>query len=125
MGRKTFESIGRPLPNRQNIVISSALNSIDGIEIVRSLDEGIEAARHWNLEHQIEDEVVLIGGGYVFKESMPMVNKLVLTRVDCEIVGDVFYPAINLQDWRKVSSEAHTKDADNEYDFMIETYLRD
>ena len=125
MGRKTFESIGRPLPNRQNIVISSSLNSMDGIEIVRSLDEGIEAARHWNLKHQIADEVVLIGGGHVFKESMLMVNKLVLTRVDCEIAGDVFYPEINLQNWRKVSSEAYTKDADNQYDFMIETYFRD
>ena len=125
MGRKTFESIGRPLPNRHNIVISSSLDCLDGLEIVRSLEEGIQAAHTWNVAHQIEDEVVLIGGGHVFKDSMLMVNKLVLTRVDCEIAGDIFYPEINLQEWRNISSETHTRDEDNEYDFMIETYLRD
>ncbi len=56
---------------------------------------------------------------------MLMVNKLVLTRVDCEIAGDIFYPEINLQEWRNISSETHARDEDNEYDFMIETYLRD
>ena len=61
MGRKTFESIGRPLPNRHNIVISSSLECLDGLEIVRSLEEGIQAAHTWNVAHQIEDEVVLSG----------------------------------------------------------------
>ena len=124
MGRKTFESIGRPLPNRHNIVISSSLHSSDGIEVVRNLAEGIEAANTWNTHQHIDNEVVIIGGGHVFKESMLIVNKLVLTKVDCEIAGDIFYPAVNLQEWRKVSSEAYAKDADNEYNFVIETYLK-
>ena len=85
MGRKTFESIGRPLPNRKNIVISSTLNDQEGIEIVSSLDQGIKVADQWNKRNTESEEVVLIGGGYVFEESKNMVNKLVLTRVNCEI----------------------------------------
>jgi dihydrofolate reductase len=53
-----------------------------------------------------------------------IVNKLVLTRVDCEIAGDIFYPDIDLTDWTMISDESHTKDADNEYNFKIETYLK-
>ena len=86
MGRKTYESIGRPLPNRKNIVISSTLNAQEGIEIVSSLDQGIQMASQWNKDNVKSEEIVLIGGGYVFEESKDMVNKLVLTRVECEIV---------------------------------------
>ena len=96
MGRKTFESIGRPLPNRKNIVISSTLNAQEGIDIVSSLDQGIEVADQWNKLNTESEEVVLIGGGYVFEESKNIVNKLVLTRVNCEIDGDVYYPKIDL-----------------------------
>jgi dihydrofolate reductase len=101
MGRKTFESIGRPLPNRKNIVISSTLNAQEGIDIVSSLDQGIEVADHWNKLNTESEEVVLIGGGYVFEESKNIVNKLVLTRVNCEIDGDVYYPKIDLSSWEK------------------------
>ena len=97
MGRKTFESIGRPLPNRKNIVISSTLNAQEGIDIVSSLDQGIEVADQWNKLNTESEEVVLIGGGYVFEESKNIVNKLVLTRVNCEIDGDVYYPKIDLK----------------------------
>jgi dihydrofolate reductase len=62
--------------------------------------------------------------GRVFEESISIVNKLVLTRVDCEIAGDIFYPDIDLTDWTMISDESHTKDADNEYNFKIETYLK-
>ena len=68
--------------------------------------------------------MVLIGGGRVFEESILIVNKLVLTRVDCEIAGDIFYPDIDLTNWAMVSDESHKKDADNEYNFKIETYLK-
>ena len=125
MGRKTFESIGRPLPNRQNIVISSTLGSLEGIEVVRNLEEGIAAAGEWNKKNKLEEEIVLIGGGYVFKESILLANKLVLTRVDCNIEGDIFYPEMNLQEWTKISHESHVKDLENEYSFTIETYLKD
>ena len=96
----------------------------EGIEVVRNLEEGISAAVAWNKKNELDDEVVLIGGGRVFEESILMVNKLVFTRVDCEITGDIFYPDIDLTDWTKISDESHAKDADNEYNFKIETYLK-
>ncbi len=124
MGRKTFESIGRSLPNRKNIVISSTLNASEGIEVVSTLDKGIQTASKWNKDNTGSDEIVLIGGGYIFEESKSIVNKLVLTRVNCEIDGDVFYPQIDLSNWKKLSTESFEKDVENEYDFKVETYIR-
>ena len=124
MGRKTFESIGRPLPDRKNIVISSTLNSQDGIEVVENLDLGIKTASKWNKKNTQNEEVVLIGGGYVFEESQNIVNKLVLTRVDCAIDGDIFYPKIDFSNWKKISTESYQQDFENEYDFRVETYIK-
>ena len=124
MGRKTFESIGRPLPNRKNIVISSTLNAQVGIEVVSSLDQGIKLASQWNNDNTGGEEIVLIGGGYVFEESKDIVNKLVLTRVECEIEGDVFYPEIDLSNWEKILTESFKQDSENEYNFKVETYIK-
>ncbi|MDA7575596.1 dihydrofolate reductase [Gammaproteobacteria bacterium] len=124
MGRKTFESIGRPLPNRKNIVISSSLESQESLEVVPNLNQAIEVANQWNKDNSAEEEIVLIGGGYVFEESKNIVNKLVLTRVECEIDGDVFYPQIDLSDWKEISRESYKRDSENEYDFRIETLIK-
>ena len=124
MGRKTFESIGRPLPNRKNIVISSSLESQEGLEVVPNLNQAIEVASQWNKDKLAGEEIVLIGGGYVFEESKNIVNKLVLTRVECEINGDVFYPQIDLSDWKEISQESFKRDSENEYDFRIETLVK-
>ena len=124
MGRKTFESIGRPLPNRKNIVISSWLEPHEGLEVVSNLNQAIEVASLWNKDNSTEEEIVLIGGGYVFKESKNIVNKLVLTRVECEIDGDVFYPQIDLSNWKEISKESYKRDSENEYDFKIETLVK-
>ena len=124
MGRKTFESIGRPLPNRKNIVISSTLNPQEGIEVVSSLDQGIKLASQWNNDNSRSEEIVLIGGGYVFEDSKDIVNKLVLTRVECDIDGDVFYPEIDLSNWEKISTESFKQDSENEYDFKVESYIK-
>ena len=124
MGRKTFESIGRPLPNRKNIVISSSLESQEGLEVVPNLNQAIEVASQWNKDNLAGEEIVLIGGGYVFEESKNIVNKLVLTRVECEINGDVFYPQIDLSDWKEISQESFKRDSENEYDFRIETLVK-
>ena len=124
MGRKTFESIGRPLPNRKNIVISSTLSSTSEIQIVNSLEQAISEATDWNKENNLFEEVVLIGGGYIFKESINLVNKLVLTRVNCDIDGDVFYPSLDFTEWSMISNESFKKDKENEYDFLVETYIK-
>ena len=124
MGRKTYEYIGRPLPNRKNIVISSTLKTSEGIEVVSTLDQGIKSGSEWNKKNGSDEEIVIIGGGYVFEESKNIVNKLVLTKVQCKIRGDVFYPKINLSNWRKISTEFFFQDEENEYDFQVETYLK-
>ena len=124
MGRKTYESIGRPLPNRKNIVISSSLESQEDLEVVPNLNQAIEVASQWNKDNLAVEEIVLIGGGYVFEESKNIVNKLVLTRVECEINGDVFYPQIDLSDWKEISQESFKRDNENEYDFRIETLVK-
>ena len=124
MGRKTYESIGRPLPNRKNIVLSSSLESQESLEVVPNLNQAIEVASQWNKDNSAGEEIVLIGGGYVFEESKNIVNKLVLTRVECEINGDVFYPQIDLSDWKEISQESFKRDSENEYDFRIETLVK-
>ena len=124
MGRKTYESIGRPLPNRKNIVISSSLESQESLEVVPNLNQAIEVASQWNKDNSAGEEIVLIGGGYVFEESKNIVNKLVLTRVECEINGDIFYPQIDLSDWKEISQESYKRDSENEYDFRIKTLVK-
>ena len=120
MGRKTFESIGRPLPNRDNFVISSTLNSVDGVSIFPSLDDALAAANAQNTHA----EIVIIGGGYLFRDSIDTFNKLVLTRVNCSIEGDVFYPKIDFNRWKLEGKEDFFKNDDNQYDFSIETYSK-
>ena len=121
MGRKTFESIGRPLPNRINYVVSTTINNIEGVKIFSSTNDAIkEAYKECSLMQK--DEIVIIGGGYLFRETLMDINKLVLTRVDCEINGDIFYPEIDLSNWRLISTESFIKDTDNDYDFKVEVY---
>ena len=124
MGRKTFESIGRALPNRVNYVISSTLSEIEGVSIFKTLDDAMEAAKAHNIENNISNEIAIIGGGYLFRDSINTFNKLVLTKVDCSIEGDVFYPDVDFSNWELVSSESFLKDEDNQYNFSIETYRK-
>jgi dihydrofolate reductase len=124
MGRKTFESIGRPLPNRINYVISSTLENVEGVSIFTNLEDAIEAAKAYNLDKNIANEVAIIGGGYLFRDSIHSFNKLVLTRVNCSIDGDVYYPEIDFNNWELVSSEKFLKNEDNQYDFAVETYRK-
>ena len=123
MGRKTFESIGRPLPNRINYVVSTTIKNIDGVKIFSSTKEAIDEAYKECACIQ-KDEIVIIGGGYLFRETLIDINKLILTRVDCEIDGDIYYPEIDLSSWKLISTQSFTKDINNDYDFKIEEYIR-
>ena len=117
MGRKTFESIGKPLPNRNNFIVSTTLQNVNGAEVFKSLDSAIENVSPG-------EEVVIIGGGYLFRESINFFNKLVLTQVDCVIGGDIFYPEVNLDQWTLEQSEDFKKDEDNEYNFSVKTFTK-
>jgi len=121
MGRKTYESIGRPLPNRINLIVSKTIKEINGAELFKSTEEAINKAKELCINKNL-DEIIIIGGGYLFRDTLSITNRLVLTKVDCNIEGDVFYPDIDLNEWEKLSSEHFTKDSDNDYDFTVITY---
>lgn len=98
MGRKTFESIGRPLPKRRNIVISSQDTfAFEGIEVFHSLEEALEAVK-------TEEEVFIIGGGQIYSQAMPLASKLYLTVVEREYDGDTFFTEIDYSQWKELSS---------------------
>ena len=122
MGRKTFESIGRPLPNRINYVVSRTVKEIDGAHVFDNLENAMHAAEKHNHEMGIVNEIVIIGGGYLFKETLPVMNKLVITKVDCDVLGDIYYPKVEMENWKLVNSESFSKNSDNDYDFKIEEY---
>ena len=124
MGRKTYDSIGRPLPNRVNYVVSTTISEIEGAEVFKSTQDALDAANKKCANDSNYNEIVIIGGGYLFRDTLRMTNKLVLTNVDCDIDGDVFYPDINLNNWQEISSEKFSKDAENDYDFTVKILER-
>ena len=109
MGRKTFESIGRPLPGRQNIVISRQANfTADGCDVVQSTVEAVEIAGD-------ADEIMVIGGSQIYAAFLPTADRIYLTRVHVEVEGDAVFPSLDAAEWRKSGSESYESDASNEY----------
>ena len=117
MGRKTFESIGRPLPGRKNIVISRSGFKTDGIESVDSIDAGLELVAD-------AEEVMIIGGANIYEQVISQAEKMYLTYVDAECVGDAWFPEINQADWLKVKEQLVKADEKNNYNFTVVTYKR-
>jgi dihydrofolate reductase len=100
MGRKTYESVGKPLPGRVNIVISRQENyRVDGCLVANSFEEALELAK-------LDSEVFIIGGGEIYKQALPITDKIYLTRVHAGFAGDTFFPELNLSEW---TSESITK----------------
>lgn len=112
MGRKTFESIGRPLPNRENIVITRQENySQEGIKIAQSLEEAIKLA---------EKEVFIVGGAEIYKQSWPWAQTLYLTLIEKDFVGDTYFPKWDEQIWKLDNEESHySNTAEFSYRFQI------
>ncbi|TNG93800.1 type 3 dihydrofolate reductase [Pasteurellaceae bacterium USgator11] len=108
MGRKTFESIGRPLPNRTNIVLSRQPFVYDGVQWADSLQTALGLC-------ETADEVMIIGGGELFKQSLPLADKLYLTEIQTALDGDTFFPTLDLNDWNIVEDELATADDKNAY----------
>lgn len=120
MGRKTFESIGRPLPGRTSIVITRNKNwKAEGVEVVHSLYEATQLA------HSIHDTAFVVGGAEIYKQALPMVNGLYLTKVHTHInKADAFFPAIDFNNWELSSSTAHSADEKHAFSFDIEYWVR-
>lgn len=118
MGRKTYESVGKALPNRRNIVISrNADYKAEGCEVVRSIEEALELTKH-------EDEVFITGGGTIYKELWDRADRLYLTIVHQNCVGDTVIPAVDPNKWRETSREEHKADEKNECDYTFINYER-
>jgi dihydrofolate reductase len=117
MGRKTYESIGKPLPNRTNIVVSRKNDWFEeGILIVGSIKEAIKFAK------KIDEEIFIIGGGKIYEQTMDMVDKLEVTLVKADLEADTFFPKIDSKIWKKTDEICHEKDEKNQYDFCFQTY---
>ena len=109
------------MPNRINYVVSKTIDQIDGAHVFTSTKSAIKNAKDYCIKNGL-NEVVIIGGGFLFRDTLSVTNKLVLTRVDCNIDGDVFYPEIDLSNWLEKDSVSFSKDADNDYNFIVSTY---
>lgn len=125
MGRKTWDSIGRPLPDRVSIVVTSheklgAAEEGKNLKLVHSVDEGIDYAKIHG-----EKELMVIGGAEIYAQALLKANKMYFTRVHATIDGaDTFFPLVDWSQWKLTNTEEHKKDSNNEYDFTIETYER-
>ena len=118
MGRRTFESIGGPLPNRRNIVMTRDPDYVaPGCEVVSSVGAAMSLAGG-------EDEVMIIGGGRVYRDFLPRADRIYLTRVQTEVEGDTFFPELDPDLWRQLSSEHHPADAQHRYAFDVMVYER-
>lgn len=120
MGRKTFESFPKPLPNRKHIVITRdkeyAIGSLDCI-VVYSLETALETAKK-------EELVYIIGGGEIYKLGMEIATKIELTRVHAYFEADTFFPNIDTKKWELISQEYHPMDEKHKFDFTYLTYIK-
>ena len=120
MGRKTFESLGRVLPNRKHIILCNDMNLIINDENVLVLDDISELDNYINSN----DENFVIGGGTIYKLLMPYVSKLYVTHIDEDFEGDVYFPEIDLNIWEKISEEDGITNKENPYSYKYVTYIR-
>ncbi|MFH6768634.1 dihydrofolate reductase [Gaetbulibacter aquiaggeris] len=119
MGRKTFESFPKPLPNRTHVVITKQndYKVPDGIIIVNSLKDALEVAKE-------DTQPFIIGGGEIYNQSLEVVNKIELTRVHHDFEADTFFPEIDNSIWKETSNVYHKKDNKNEFDYSFISYTR-
>jgi dihydrofolate reductase len=116
MGRKTFESIGKPLPGRLNIVVTRDTNYLrEGVKVVHGTDQALEAAAD-------APEVMVIGGAELFRHFLPRAGRIHLTRVHGTIDGDVTWPALDRRQWEVIESERHESDDRHAYAMTFEVW---
>ena len=119
MGRKTFESFPKPLPNRTHVIITrqSDYEVPEGCIVVHSLTKAIEICPKG-------EEIFIIGGGQIYKQSIEIADKIELTRVHTTVEADAFFPEIDEDIWEVIQSEYHPKDEKHEYDFTYLTFVK-
>lgn len=129
MGRKTYDSIGRPLPWRTMVVITRQEGwrpegpGKDSVQVVHSLDEALAVARR-GAKDEAEDEVFIAGGGEIFQQALPLADRIYLTRIEADFPGDAFFPELDAKTWRIVEQEHHDASDENPYPYTFETLDR-
>lgn len=113
MGRKTYESIGKPLPNRRNIVLSRQNIDIEGVEVINTFDSLNK-----------DEDIFIIGGGEIYKNFIIFADRLYVTEINYEIEADTWFPEIDLNIWKVESVEKHTSDEINQFDYNFINYIR-
>ena len=117
MGRATYDSIGRPLPNRKNIVMTRSIQGRDGVVEVSSSQEAINEARSYS------EKVNIIGGEYIYKEFLPLATKLLITEIELEVdSADAFFPKWDSNIWKEISRQ---KSSENGINFSFVEYVKD
>lgn len=117
MGRKTYDSLGRALPNRKNVVITRQEIAIDGVVVVHSLSEAVSLFDE-------QEEIFIIGGAQIYGEAMDIADKFYLTVVHHDYDGDTKYPEWNRDQWQLIESESLSCGKEYQYPFTFETYTR-
>ena len=120
MGRKTFESLGRVLPNRKHIILCNDMEiniddeNVEVLEDISMLDKYINS----------EEECFVIGGATIYKLLMPYANKMYITKINQDFEGDVYFPEIKEEEWQEISEEPGLRDEQNPFDYKYITYIR-
>jgi len=116
MGRKTYESIGFPLPGRLNLVITRDKNyQAKGCEVVHSIESALMVAAR----ESDSDELMIIGGANLYEQTLPIVSRIYQTVIDTELAGDAFYPKLSSSDWLSTEIGQHMADEKNQYDLFF------
>ncbi len=117
MGRKTYESLGRPLPKRTNVVISRQEITLEGCEVVHSLEEALA-------RFPANEEVFIIGGAQIYREALPLADRLYLTHIEHDYVGDTSFPEWDHTAWQLTSSERFERGEEFPHPFRFDRYER-
>jgi dihydrofolate reductase len=117
MGRKTYESVGKPLPKRRNIIITRQKTAIEGCEVVSSVEDALALCAE-------EAEVFIVGGAEIYKLAMPLTNRIYLTIVHQSFEADAFFPPINNSEWFETEREEHPADEKNSIPYSFITLNR-
>lgn len=121
MGRKTYESLGKPLPNRTNIVVSRRDDWFEeGILIVPTIKEAIKHAK------KINEDIFIIGGGNIYEQTIDLADQLEITQVEVEVEvdADTFFPKIDEKKWQKIDEILHQKDEKHDYNYSYQTWKK-
>lgn len=117
MGRKTYDSIGRPLPGRENIIVTRDTSyKAEGCKVIHSIEDIVK------MSEETDQELFVIGGAEIFKEILPHSDRLYITEIEEEFEGDTYFPAFDKDEWKIISKEKGIKDEKNPYEYTFLVY---